>query len=54
LFRPRNDSRRSTIIIIIIIIMRATLHDDAPNPYYGQWPTEKAAVSGPRIAVHCP
>ncbi|HEY2870328.1 MAG TPA: hypothetical protein VGJ56_00325 [Reyranella sp.] len=27
------------------IIMRATLHDDAPNTYYGRWPGEKAAVS---------
>jgi hypothetical protein len=30
--RPKSDSRRSTIII-----MRATLHDRAPNTYYGQW-----------------
>jgi hypothetical protein len=29
-------------------IMRATLHDHAPNTYYGQWPGGKAAVSGPR------
>jgi len=34
--------------------MRATLHDRAPNTYYGQWPEEKTAVSGPRIAGHCP
>jgi hypothetical protein len=27
-------------------IMRATLHDRAPNTYYGQWLTVKAAVSG--------
>jgi hypothetical protein len=27
--------------------MRATLHDHAPNPYYGQWLREKAAVCGP-------
>jgi hypothetical protein len=36
------------------IIMRATLHDHAPNTYYGQWPGEKAAVFGLRIASHCP
>jgi len=34
--------------------MRATLHDHAPNTYYGKWPEKKAAVSGPRIAGHCP
>jgi hypothetical protein len=22
------------------LIMRATLHDDAPNTYYGQWPID--------------
>jgi hypothetical protein len=42
-FSPKSDRRRSTIIIT----MRATLHDHAPNTYYGQWPGEKAAVSGP-------
>src|SRR6478672_8403592 len=42
-FRPRSDSRRSTIII-----MRATLHDLTSNTYYGQWPGGKAAVSGLR------
>jgi hypothetical protein len=26
--------------------MCATLHDHAPNTYYGQWPGGKAAVSG--------
>jgi hypothetical protein len=26
--------------------MRATLHDRAPNTYYGQWPGGKAAVCG--------
>jgi hypothetical protein len=31
----------------MIIIMRATLHDQAPNLYYGQWLREKAAVCGP-------
>ena len=36
------------------IIMRATLHDPAPNTYYGQWPGRKAAVCGPRSAGHCP
>jgi hypothetical protein len=30
----------------MIIIMRATLHDRAPNTYYGQWPEGEAAVSG--------
>jgi hypothetical protein len=40
-FRPRSDSRRSTIII-----MRATLHDHAPNAYYGQWPGEKPLFPG--------
>jgi hypothetical protein len=35
------------------IIMRATLHDDAPNTYYGQWPGEKplfAGLESPAIA----
>jgi hypothetical protein len=36
------------------IIMRATLHDPAPNTYYGQWPEGKGTVSGLRIAGHCP
>jgi hypothetical protein len=36
------------------IIMRATLHQGASNTYYGQWTPEKTAISGPRIAVHCP
>jgi hypothetical protein len=36
------------------MIMRATLHQGAPNTYYGQWTPEKIAISGPRIAVHCP
>jgi hypothetical protein len=27
-------------------IMRATLHDRAPNTYYGQWPGEKALFPG--------
>jgi len=34
-------------------IMRATLHDHAPNTYYGQWPREKplfAALESPAIA----
>jgi hypothetical protein len=26
--------------------MRATLHDHAPNTYYGQWPGEKALFPG--------
>ena len=30
----------------MIIIMRATLHDHAPNTYYGQWPGEKALFAG--------
>jgi hypothetical protein len=34
--------------------MRATLHQGAPNTYYGQWILEKTAISGPRLAVHCP
>jgi len=38
----------------MIIIMRTTLHDHAPNTYYGQWPGGNAAVSGPRIARHWP
>jgi len=38
----------------MIIVMRATLHDRAPNTYYGQWPGKKAAVFGSRIAGHCP
>ena len=28
------------------IIMRATLHDHAPNTYYGQWPGEKPLFAG--------
>ena len=35
------------------IIMRATLHDHAPNTYYGQWPEEKplfAGLESPAIA----
>jgi len=35
-------------------IMRATLHDHAPNTYYGQWPGGKDAVCGPRLTGHCP
>src|SRR5689334_13344974 len=27
-------------------IMRATLHDHAPNTYYGQWPGEKPLFPG--------
>ena len=37
------------------IIMRATLHDHAPNAYYGQWPGEKplfAGLESPAIAHH--
>ena len=30
----------------MIIIMRATLHDHAPNTYYGRWPGEKAPFPG--------
>jgi hypothetical protein len=30
----------------MIIIMRATLHDHAPNTYYGQWPGKKALFAG--------
>jgi hypothetical protein len=30
----------------MIIIMRATLHDPAPNTYYGQWPGEKPLFPG--------
>ncbi|MBS0522991.1 MAG: hypothetical protein JSS04_05075, partial [Proteobacteria bacterium] len=36
-----SDSRRSTTII-----MRAILHDDAPNTYYGQWIGEKPRFAG--------
>ncbi len=41
----------------MIIIMRATLHDHAPNTYYGQWPEEKALFAGlesPAIAHNEP
>jgi hypothetical protein len=38
----------------MIILMCAILQDRALNTYYGQWPEGKAAVSGPRIAGHCP
>jgi hypothetical protein len=27
-------------------IMRATVHDHAPNTYYGQWPGKKALFAG--------
>ena len=30
----------------MIIIMRTTLHDHAPNTYYGQWPGEKPLFPG--------
>jgi hypothetical protein len=49
---PRSDSRRSTIII-----MPATLHDHAPNTYYGQWLGKKALFPGlesPAIAHNEP
>ena len=39
------------------IIMRATLHDRAPNTYYGQWPGEKPLFPGlgsPAIAHNEP
>jgi len=36
------------------MIMRATLHDHAPNTYYGQWPRGKAVVCGPRITLYRP
>ncbi|MFI5033399.1 MAG: hypothetical protein ACHQPH_22120 [Reyranellales bacterium] len=26
--------------------MRTTLHDHAPNTYYGQWPGEKPLIAG--------
>jgi len=48
-FRPRSHSRRSTIII-----MRATLHDHAPNTYYGHWPRFFGPQSRPRLASQCP
>jgi hypothetical protein len=39
----------------MIIMMRATLHDRAPNTYYGQWPGKKPLLPGleaPAIAHH--
>src|SRR5205814_2073408 len=36
-FRPKSESRRSTIIIML-----ATLHDHAPNTYYGHWLAKNA------------
>jgi hypothetical protein len=36
------------------IIMRATLHDHAPNTYYGQWPAKKALFAGLGSPGHCP
>jgi hypothetical protein len=30
----------------MIIIMRATLHDHAPNTYYGQWLAQNAGKHG--------
>jgi len=38
----------------MIIIMRATVHDRAPNTYYGQRLGGNAAVCEPRTAGHCP
>src|SRR4051794_20244410 len=36
-FRPKSESRRSTIIV-----MPATLHDLPPNTYYGHWLAKNA------------
>jgi hypothetical protein len=36
------------------IIMRATLHDPAPNTYYGQWQALRALQSLGKFAGHCP
>src|SRR6185312_663817 len=36
------------------IIMRATLHDHAPNTYYGHWPRFFGLQSRPRLASQCP
>jgi hypothetical protein len=30
----------------MIIIMRATLHDYAPDTYYGHWPAKNAGKHG--------
>jgi len=30
------------------MIMRRTLHQNAPNTYYGQWPAEKPLFAGSR------
>jgi hypothetical protein len=34
--------------------MRATLHDHAPNTYYGQWPSLARRKKLQIIAAHCP
>src|SRR6185437_1620527 len=36
------------------IIMRATLHDRAPNTYYGQWPSLARPKKLHIFAGHCP
>jgi hypothetical protein len=46
--------RVAEMVVTWCIIMRATLHHGAWNTYYGQWTREKTAISGLRIAVHCP
>jgi hypothetical protein len=50
----RQRAAHPRMIVMWCIIMRATLHERASNTYYGQWTLEKAAIYGPRIAVHCP
>jgi hypothetical protein len=46
-FRPKSESRRSTVIIT-----RATLHDHAPNTYYGHWLANNAGKhAGKRGAI---
>jgi hypothetical protein len=38
----------------MIIIMRATLHDHAPNTYYGQWLAQNAGKHATKWGGHCP
>jgi hypothetical protein len=38
----------------MIIIMRATLHDHAPNTYYGQWLRKRSPIHRVDFGRHCP
>jgi hypothetical protein len=38
----------------MIIIMRATLHDHAPDTYYGHWLAKNARKHVAKMSGHCP